>query len=448
MPDTKARKDQTGSTDLVLDAFIAFAPHEMPAFDGCPPDPTVDNAGNRIEIHWDADLDADQSALLARIAAHLSYLGRAESVCGAELVRAERHPDASWWRLGEPDGVESSDLLGVEAFAKPCDLGAVLEQTTVALRKDGRGRKAVRKEGRTLPEGTRMLRYSRASAPIRPIPPRTREPVAAMVFQMVGAVPVRMRNFAVAADAMHGLIRKKIDEFPNIVGPFLGHSSDPSDKRRSRDDHQHLHIAVLPQFASKSDVLDGIIAKNSDTVAAGREASMIVLWTPNPEGIPDEVIQRLSSPNLKVWAGPSNGRPDLAKQMATQRLLLLAAGSLQSAGLGLWEEPSRHWFSSTPYLPVRHRKRESFEEFILTDVARECQHRGMPAPESVEVLDAADRALPAELVQFRRRRNHEPLQRNRHAHYVRLRFEEPVSGPIFLGQLSHFGFGLFLPETD
>ena len=29
---------------------------------------------------------------------------------------------------------------------------------------------------------------------------------------------------------------------------------------------------------------------------------------------------------------------------------------------------------------------------------------------------------------------------------LRLEFAEPVGGPMLLGQLSHFGFGVFVPE--
>jgi CRISPR-associated protein Csb2 len=31
---------------------------------------------------------------------------------------------------------------------------------------------------------------------------------------------------------------------------------------------------------------------------------------------------------------------------------------------------------------------------------------------------------------------------------LRLEFADPVPGPLALGQLSHFGFGLFAPSAD
>jgi CRISPR-associated protein Csb2 len=31
---------------------------------------------------------------------------------------------------------------------------------------------------------------------------------------------------------------------------------------------------------------------------------------------------------------------------------------------------------------------------------------------------------------------------------MRLTFSNPVSGPLLLGQLSHFGYGLFVPDGE
>ena len=55
--------------------------------------------------------------------------------------------------------------------------------------------------------------------------------------------------------------------------------------------------------------------------------------------------------------------------------------------------------------------------------------------------------------EFRRRRIREPLARenrrsaqSRPGMGLRLEFAEPVEGPLLLGQLSHFGFGIFVPD--
>ena len=57
--------------------------------------------------------------------------------------------------------------------------------------------------------------------------------------------------------------------------------------------------------------------------------------------------------------------------------------------------------------------------------------------------------------EFRRCRTREPLAResrqrvqSRPGTGLRLEFAEPVEGPLLLGQLSHFGFGIFVPDLS
>jgi CRISPR-associated protein Csb2 len=76
-------------------------------------------------------------------------------------------------------------------------------------------------------------------------------------------------------------------------------------------------------------------------------------------------------------------------------------------------------------------------------VAAELRYRGLPAPVSVTVTEpGAGRAN-----QFRRYRMGERLAQSRAGAGLRLAFASPVSGPLLLGQLSHFGFGVFAAET-
>jgi CRISPR-associated protein Csb2 len=40
----------------------------------------------------------------------------------------------------------------------------------------------------------------------------------------------------------------------------------------------------------------------------------------------------------------------------------------------------------------------------------------------------------------------ERRERSRPGMGLRLEFDEPVPGPLMLGQLSHFGYGIFVPD--
>ena len=108
------------------------------------------------------------------------------------------------------------------------------------------------------------------------------------------------------------------------------------------------------------------------------------------------------------------------------------------------DPPTRVWRSVTPYLPVRyrHRNRETVEDFLTADVAAELGYRHLPADVTVSLAEpSAGRAN-----EFRRYRIGERLRQSRMGVGLRLEFAAPVRGPLLLGQLSHFGFGVFAPE--
>ncbi len=106
--------------------------------------------------------------------------------------------------------------------------------------------------------------------------------------------------------------------------------------------------------------------------------------------------------------------------------------------------PARIWRSVTPYLPVRyqHRNRETLEDFLTADVAAELRYRHLPEEVGVSLAEPT----AGRVNQFRRYRMGEKLRQSRMGVGLRLEFAAPVHGPLLLGQLSHFGFGVFAPE--
>ena len=89
--------------------------------------------------------------------------------------------------------------------------------------------------------------------------------------------------------------------------------------------------------------------------------------------------------------------------------------------------PSKHWTSATPYTVTRHAKRLSAAGALIKDVVRECDRRGLPAPD-VDVL-ATQSALHGL------------------SGTVKLHFATAQTGPILLGRQAHLGGGLFRPDT-
>jgi CRISPR-associated protein Csb2 len=129
------------------------------------------------------------------------------------------------------------------------------------------------------------------------------------------------------------------------------------------------------------------------------------------------------------------------------RLLFQAAGQVEQVAPELCAtSPARIWRSVTPYLPVRyhHHNRETAEEFLTADVAAELRYRQIAAEVAVTLTEpSAGRAN-----EFRRYRTGEKLHQSRTGVGLRLELTVPVCGPLLLGQLSHFGFGVFAPEMQ
>jgi CRISPR-associated protein Csb2 len=168
-----------------------------------------------------------------------------------------------------------------------------------------------------------------------------------------------------------------------------------------------------------------------------------------PRGLRTDDVQALLS--LRALSGRRgeyevSGFPEL-------ELLFQAAGPVERVAPELCG-PSRRWRSRTPYLPVRHRKRETLDEYVAADVATELRYRGFPVA-TVTRLDPGSAMTDRWASEFRRRRLGERLGQedagrvsSRTGMGLRLEFADQVRGPLLLGQLSHFGFGTFEPESE
>jgi CRISPR-associated protein Csb2 len=164
----------------------------------------------------------------------------------------------------------------------------------------------------------------------------------------------------------------------------------------------------------------------------------MLVWV--PRAIPSEALAAvICLPEMSGWRGSYKvrGFPEV-------KLLFQAAGTIQQVAPEL-RGPTRRWRSKTPYLPVRHRKREPLEEFLAADVATELRYRELP-PAKVAAL-SPDEGMPDRWTRdFRRYRLTETMDKSRPGLGLRLEFDEPVTGPVLLGQLSHFGYGMFEPD--
>lgn len=390
LPDASRSTGETGNTDLTLDPFLWISRDEP------------------LLVRWEVDLGGEQRELLAKLLELIPYVGRAESVCDARLLCPDQvpDPDASWWRPGGSGATETVRLLAPTVPVQR----AALELSTVE----------VRRRRRTLPERTRWVTYSRA-APAAGGPIARERPVDridTIRFAVESKAPLTSANGVLLADELHRIATSILDGGRAEV---IGHHG-------AATDHQHAHwvpVAAGPE--------------------PGARVHSLVVWV--PRGLAQEEVGAIiADRRLRTISGRRGGEYEV-KGLPRLELLFQAAGGVETVGPELCG-PARRWRSLTPYLPVRHRKpnRETPDEHLVHDVRKELDYRRRADPVSARRLSPEQGFSDRWSLGFRRYRMNERIDRARRGLGLRLEFQEPVTGPLLLGQLSHFGYGVFVPD--
>jgi CRISPR-associated protein Csb2 len=349
-------------------------------------------------VQWPVSLTDEQRDTLAKLVELIPYLGRADSVCEARLLDADPVPDETWWQPSATGPERVRLLAPTTPVRRP-----VLEATTLEVRK---GR-------RTLPPETRWVDYSSAPVTSHPVTtsPRVDSAVTTIRFAVVSNVPLPNSRGILLADEIHRLVVRRLDGGREGL---LGHQG-------AATDHKHAHWIPL---------------------ATGPEASATVsnllIWVPGGLML-DEISEMISIRRTSGRRGnyQVKGFPDM-------RLLLQATGTVSQVAPELCG-PARRWRSLTPYLPVRYPKRQTLDQYATADVQTELSYRQIPAA-SVTRMTPEEALSDRWALDFRRYRLTEDRGAARPGLGLALEFPEPVDGPITLGKLSHFGYGVFIPE--
>ena len=387
LPDLNHRKGETGRTDLTVDPFLSVGRRE------------------ELLVRWDAELDEERKQALAKLAELLPYLGRSESLCEARLLDTDPLPDGTWWR---PD-VEGARQIRLLAPVRPFGRN-ILEATTSEIRK---GR-------RTIPPGTAWVSYAAAEeqvAEARPRPVGTG--VEAVRLAVMSKAPLKLTHGILLADAVHTAAAWAFPD--DISGPVIGYGG-------AATNHQHAHWIPLP----------------GQEPGERERVRSLVIYAPH-RLTADDVSRLIGIRKVSGQVGGSNGY--VFRDLPKVELLLQAAGTLSQVAPELCG-PSRRWRSLTPYLPVRHwhSKRESLAAYLNADVNAELAYRGLP-PAVVSQPDLAGGLPDGWTRRFRRYRMKEHLGDARSGLGLILDFPDEMAGPLLLGQLSHFGYGIFVPES-
>jgi CRISPR-associated protein Csb2 len=397
LPDLGHRKGETGSTDLTLDPYLWMVPRDA-----------------ELLVRWDTDLAAEQREVLGKLLELVPYLGRAESVCEAGLRETDSVPDETWWRPmdgGAGDGETVRLLAPRQPVRRP-----VLELSTLD----------VRRQRRTMPPETEWVRYVRGremeTSAVLPV----RTPVTTVDAVRFAVVPPSRAKFmathgVLLADEVHRRVTRSLDGGRREV---LGYD-------RATTDHRHAHWVPITDGAQR-----------------GATVGSLLIWV--PAGLTADEVAAIVSTRLRSLSGSRGGAEGYEiKGFPEVDLLLQAVGPVATVAPELCG-PARKWRSLTPYLPVRHRKpkRETVDEFLATDLVTELRYRGLPTATVTRVSQDEDAPLDRWAREFRRYRASETMRKARPGLALTLDLDGEVDGPVMLGQLSHFGFGIFVPHPS
>jgi CRISPR-associated protein Csb2 len=405
---------EPGKTSLVFDAFAAVSRNE------------------RLIMAWrEITLDQEQLALLDDLLAVMGYLGRAESWIEASRFdgkfqpncRPENGPSTNDLSVGE----SREEIVSLLASLSPDDYGNLRETFLT-------DKKAPKDLAKTLPESfldalsvetsdlrslgwsqppsARKQLYRRPAEALRPKrkPQPATSPMATTArYILIGKPLPRVEDTVQIGELFRRAIMseaKKLLGEDAIPAVLSGHGL-PKENR-------HRHAFYLPWDQNKDGRIDHLILHLPDGI------------DPDTRQI-GEKINRLWSHNGGEW-----------------QLVLEGMGCSEWGTPLLWR--GSEWVSITPYLRPWHVKRGFDAD---AHIKQECAIRGLPEPLQLisfkEIMVGNQRRRS---IDFRRHREKRSLvQPDRLGSFWRIRFAEPVDGPIALGFGCHFGLGLFRP-TD
>lgn len=373
-----------GETSLVIDAFRALDP------------------AHELRVWWEAQLDEPAREALGETAAAVGYLGRSESVCTMRLLRgparAERDavPIAE---LADDDARDDGERVELLAVADDVEDPLAVLLTSVT---------DMRRKRMLVPAGTRrvtyVVRHDSRTPVVAPPAPAPRPTIAQL--RVAGANRPALTDAVTVGHLLRAALQRRFDrERTGARSSVLGGHDEHG--RPRRDQHAHAHYLALP---------------GQDL----RRVDQLFVWA--PEGFGEHEVSAIA------------GLRELRMRDAPEpfRVALVALGDRDGLSLPELVGPHTTWRSLTPLALTRHAKRRGgrIVEGAEDQVVRELMLRGFPAPAKLDLM-------PGGWMSFQTTRPGAGRRGAPTVVGVRLRFAEPVRGPIALGGLSHFGLGLF-----
>lgn len=449
MPQGMIDKDRgVENTALVIDAF-------------------AHSVRDAMLVHWAVELSLEERAILSDLAAHLSYLGRAESWVDAKLLADEATPiradcvacePGSYIRQGfeqisllaatpEPDfqswlggvSAEAITASGVNpskkklsagdkkkldaAFAPfPKSLLDALQSTTSFWRKHGWSQ----------PPGSRKVLYWRPTHAIQVSPALQKKSetvehsVECVLLSLAAAshnqqaLPVLSQSLPQCERIHRAIVSQASKQLGDCPSELTGRDAQ---NQPLKTPHSHAHILALD--------LDH-----------DQRIDHFLIFA--PMGLGDSALQAIRLV-----------RQSHAKGQSAMRLALAAQGALEAickdiGALAPLIGPARYWLSATPFVPPRYLKTRG-SNTLEGQIKSELGARGLSTDVAVRIIAVNSDDPSAEEARqqrhFKRIRTKLPPKQDV-AFTVELEFDTEVVGPISLGYACHFGLGLFLAKAN
>jgi CRISPR-associated protein Csb2 len=385
---------------LILDSFIALERGREPVATGY--------------VVWrDANIASEERSLLERICAAIGYLGRAESWCAVSVV---------------DDPGERSELASIDVAAvSPAASGPIVRR----LAANGvRGSELLR----SLSESTADMRKARRLQPIGTQWAEYRLPPGHL--QVLAQASQQSREAALMPPS---ILSFRVERLSGVLPPITQAVVVAEIMRRAVINRYSL-INSKPatlRLAAK--------AEDGEGAATGHEHPYYLPIDSAGQGVVDR---------LDVWfpKGCDQEEYRAVASVSELRDRFLLEEPLALTFLGTSEPvESATWTTATPVVLDRFPKVRGPNRSRVIDApidqVRAMLERRYVVPFEVEVWPtsqtvAREGAHGIRLDAFRRRRPNKPILANPIVGAT-IRFDRPVSGPLALGRLAHFGLGQF-----
>ena len=370
----------------------------------------VDKESSLFASWADVSLDKNQESTLRRVLKKIRYLGRAESWCNVLLTDEKIEPNCVPLDGEADNDMEITDVLVPSADAT---LGDLLIRTA-----------RLHNELKMIyPPKSRRMQYVRPADSLSHVPST----------DSLGHRSHHLPNVTVVRYIITGSVRPKITETV-LIGDAI--------KRTAMSKYGSMNSGVMSQ------VLSGRTAKGK-TLQDNHAHAFFLPTDEDDDGILDHVTVVAKNPFSELEL-KALGAVRYIWHRDRIKLVFASRGNSENLTVPILRCAAK-WKSTTPYVLNMHPKTKGFgkdkrvvngPEFQLL---REIRNRGMPDAK-IDVQDRESRICSFLPVEFKRWRRDRLLGFG--AYDIRLEFEKEMSGPLSFGHASHFGLGMFVPDSE